>query len=93
MAFQAELRWERKDAQLRRETMEKHGYSPYIAEVEGWPDSEGKDEYLRDLKRQRDVMIRSGKLGYGGYAMGIVYGKLSNKYPEAHEAFEEGLRG
>ncbi len=63
MAFEAELRWEREEEQLRRETLEKYKDSPYIAEVEGWPDSEGKDKYLRDLKRLKDIMIRSKKLG------------------------------
>ncbi len=93
MAFEAELRWEREEEQLRRETLEKYKDSPYIEEVEGWPDSEGKDKYLRDLKRLRDIMIRSKKLGYGGYAMGMIYGKLKNKYPKAHEVFKEELRG
>ena len=93
MAFEAELRWEREEEQLRRETLEKYGHSLYIAEVEEWPDSEGKDRYLTDLMRLRDIMIHSKKLGYGSYAMGMIYEKLRNKYPEAHEAFEEELRG
>ncbi len=91
MAFEAELRWQREEEQLRRETLEKYKYSPYIAEVQKWPDSEGKDRYLRDLKRLKDVMIRSKKLGYGSYAMGMIYGKLRNKYPKAHEVFEKEL--
>jgi hypothetical protein len=91
MAFEAELRWEREEEQLQRETLEKHRYSSYIAEAEGWPDSEGKDEYLRDLKRLKDVMIHSKKLGYGSYAMGMIYGKLKYKYPKAHEAFDREL--
>jgi hypothetical protein len=45
------------------------------------------------LKRLKDVMIRSKKLGYGGFAMGMIYGKLRNRYPKTHEAFEEELRG
>ncbi len=93
MAFEAEIRWAKEAEQLRRETIEKYSHSPYIAEVEEWPDSEGKDKYLRDLKRLRDVMIHSKKLGYGGHAMGMIYGRLRNKYPQAHEAFEEELRG
>jgi hypothetical protein len=93
MAFEAELRWEREEERLRRETLEKYKRSSYIDEVEGWPDSEGKDEYLGDLKRLREVMIRSEKLGYGSYAMGMIYGKLKNEYPKAHEAFEGELRG
>ncbi len=91
MAFEAELRWEREEEQLRRETLEKYKDSPYIAEVEGWPDSEGKDKYLRDLKRLKGIMIRSKKLGYGSYAMGMIYGKLKNKYPRAHEVFSKEL--
>jgi hypothetical protein len=91
MAFEAELRWEREEAQLRRETVEKYKRSPYVDEVEGWPDSEGKAKYLRDLKRLRDIMIRSRKLGYGGYAMGMIYGKLKSKYLEAHEVFSREL--
>lgn len=66
---------------------------PYIAEVQEWTDSEGKDKYLRDLKRLRDILIHSKKLGYGSHAMGMIYGKLRNSYPKAHEAFEEELRG
>ncbi len=89
VAFEAELRWEEEEDQLRRETLERYGCSPYIAEVEGWPNSEGKDKYLRDLKRLRDIMIRSRKLGHGSYAMGLIYGKLKNKYPAAHKAFED----
>ena len=92
MAFEAEIRWEREEAQLRRETLEKYRYSPYIDEVERWPDSEGKDKYLRDLKRLKDVMIRRDKLGCGGYAMDMIYGKLRSRYPKAREAFEEELR-
>ncbi len=44
-------------------------------------------------KRLKDVMIRCKKLGYGGFAMGMIYGKLRSRYPKAHEAFEEELRG
>ncbi len=91
MAFEAELRWEREEEQLRRETLEKYKDSPYIAEVEGWPDSEGKDKYLRDLKRLKDIMIRSRKLRYGGYTMGMIYGKLRDRYPIAHEVFSREL--
>ena len=91
MAFEAELRWERDEEQHRRETLERYRYSPYIEEVEGWPDSEAKDSYLRDLKRLRDVMIQSKKLGYGGFAMGMIHAKLKNRYPKAHQAFEEEL--
>jgi hypothetical protein len=45
------------------------------------------------LKLLRYLMVLLKKLGYGGYAMGMIYEKPKNKYPEAHEAFEEELRG
>ena len=91
-AFEAELRWEREEEEHhRKEILDQCGYSPYIAEVEGWPDSEAKDSYLSDLKRLRDVMIRSTKVGYGSYPMGLAMANLSNRYPHAHEFFEEEL--
>ena len=89
MAFEAELRWEKE--QLRQETLGKYKHSPYLEEVEAWLQSETKDSYLRDLKRLRDLMIHSKKLGYGGFAMGMIYGKLKNKYPKAHEEFKKEL--
>ena len=91
MAFEAEIRWEEEEEQRRRETLEKYRRSPYIEEVERWSDSEAKDSYLRDLKRLRGLMIYSKKLGYGSYVMGMIYGKLKNRHPEAHEAFKEEL--
>ena len=91
MAFEAEIRWEKEEEQHRRETLERFRYSPYLEEVEAWPQSETKDSYLRDLKRLRDLMIHSKKLGYGGFAMGMIYGRLKNKYPQAHEAFKKEL--
>jgi len=91
MAFEAEIRWEKEDEQQRSETLERYRFSPYIEEVEGWPESEAKDNYLNDLKRLRDVMVHSKKLGYGGFAMGMIYGKLKHKYPKAHQAFNEEL--
>jgi len=89
MAFEAELRWEKE--QLRQETLGKYKHSPYLEEVEAWLQSETKDSYLRDLKRLRDLMIHSKKLGYGGFAMGMIYGELKNKYPKAHEEFKKEL--
>jgi hypothetical protein len=91
MAFEAELRWEKNKEEHRKETLEKYRYSSYIEEVEGWPDSEAKDSYLRDLNRLRDVMIHSKKLGYGGFAMGMIYVKLKNRHLEAHNAFQKEL--
>ena len=90
MAFEAELRWEKEEEQHRKETLEKYNYSPYLEEVEGWPDSEAKDSYLKDLKRLRDVMIHS-KLGYGGYPTGLLMANLRNRYVEAYEAFRNEL--
>jgi hypothetical protein len=91
MAFEAELRWEKEEEQHRRETLERYKYSPYIREIEGWPESEARDSYLNDLMRLRDVMVHSNKFGHGSYAMGMIYGKLKNKYPKAHQVFEEEL--
>jgi len=91
MAFEAELRWEKEEEQHRKEILEKYRYSPYIEEVEGWPESEARDSYLRDLKRLRDVMIHSKMLSYGSFAMGMIYGKLKNKYPIAYEMFTNEL--
>jgi hypothetical protein len=92
MAFEAELRWEHEEEQRRREILERYRFSRYIEEIVLWPDSEARDSYLRDLKQLRDLMIHSKKLGYGGYAMSMVYAKLRNKYPEAHDAFGRELR-
>src|SRR5215208_2005012 len=91
MAFEAELRSEKDEEQRRREILERYKYSPYIEEVEGWPDTEARNIYLRDLKRLRDLMVHSKKLGYGGFAMAMIYGKLKNKYPKAHEEFKKEL--
>lgn len=91
MAFEAEIRWEKEEEQRRREILERHRCSPYIEEVEGWPDSEAKDSYLRDLKRLRDLMIHLKKLGYGSYLLGLAIANLRTKYPEAYEAFAEEL--
>jgi hypothetical protein len=91
MAFEAELRWEEEEEQHRIETLEKYRHSSYIEEVEGWPDSEAKDSYLRDLKRLRDLMIHSKKLGYGSYPMGLAIANLTTKYFEAYETFKRKL--
>ena len=90
MAFERELRQEKAREQHRRETLEKYRHSPYLEEVEGWPSSEAKDRYLKDLKQLKDVMIHSN-LGYIGYAGGAILGALRSKYPQAHEAFEKEL--
>jgi hypothetical protein len=91
MAFEAEIRWEKEEEQNRRETLEKYRYSSYLEEVEGWPESEAKDSYLRDLKRLRDLMIHSTKVGYRSYATGLAMANIRDKYPEAHRVFKKEL--
>jgi hypothetical protein len=91
MAFEAELRWEKERERLRQQALERYSHSsPYIQEVEGWPDSEARDNYLKDLRQLRDVMVHS-KGGYIGYAGGAILGKLKNRYPQAHDAFKKEL--
>jgi hypothetical protein len=89
MSFEAEIGWE-KEEEHRREILEKHRYSPYIEEVEGWPESEGRDKYLTDLKRLRHLMVLF-RLGHGGTGMGYAFVNLKNKYPETHAAFTQEL--
>ena len=36
-------------------------------------------------------MVKSQKLGYGGYAMNMIYKKLRDEYPFAYEVFAEEL--
>jgi hypothetical protein len=92
MAFEAELRWEKERERQRQEELERFGRaSPYIEEVEGWSETEAKDHYLQGLRQLRDVMVKSRKLGYGGYAMSMIYKKLKDRYPYAYEAFAEEL--
>lgn len=74
----------------KRRVLERYSYSPYIEKVEALPESEYKKQWLKDLRELRKIMILF-KLGYGGYAMGMIYGKLKNRHPEAHEAFETEL--
>ena len=90
VAFERELRQEEEREQLRQETLERYKHSGYIEEVEGWPSSEAKDHYLKDLKQLRDVMIHS-KVGYIGYAGGAILGALTSRYPQAHTAFQNEL--
>ncbi len=90
MAFEAELRWEKEEEKHRREVLEKYSHSAYIDEVEGWPDSEAKDNYLRDLRQLRDMLVHS-KAGYIGYAGGAILGRLKSRYPEAHDVFKKEL--
>lgn len=93
MAFEAELGWEKENERLRQEALDKYSCpSPYIEEVEGWPESEARDNYLKDLRRLRDVMVHS-KVGYIGFAGGAILGRLKCRYPEAHEVFKKELEG
>ena len=91
MAFEAELGLAKEKEQLRRETLRKYRQSPYIEEVEGWPDSKEKDCYLRDPKRLRDLMVHS-RMGYGSYPSGLAMANFRSTYPKAHEVFKEELR-
>jgi hypothetical protein len=90
MVFETELRLEKEKEELRRETLRKYEHSPYIEEVEGWPDSEQKEKYLKDLKRLRNLMIHS-KMGYGSYPSGLAMTNLRNRCPKAYEVFKEEL--
>ena len=74
----------------KREALERYRHSPYIEQVEALPDSEYREKWLKDLRELRKIMILF-RLGYGGYVMGMIYGKLKNKHPEAHETFEKEL--
>ena len=91
IAFDALLRWEKESERLWQQALEKNSCpSPYIEEVEGWPESELRDHYLQGLKQLRDVMVHS-KVGYISYAGGAILGRLKNRYPEAHEVFKKEL--
>jgi hypothetical protein len=93
LAFEAELRWEKERERLQQEALDKYEYpSPYIQELERWPESEARDQYLEDLRRLRDVMVHS-KVGYIGYAGGAILGRLKNRYPQAHDVFKKELGG
>jgi hypothetical protein len=74
----------------RRETLEKYKDTPYIDRVAAFPNSEHRDKWLRDLRELKKIMILF-RVGYGGYAMGMIYGKLKNRYPDAHEIFMQEL--
>jgi hypothetical protein len=91
MAFEAELRWEEERERQRQEELERYSCpSLYIQEVEGWPESEARDHYVKDLRQLRDVMVHS-KVGYIGFAGGAIHGRLKSRYPEAHDVFMEEL--
>jgi hypothetical protein len=91
LAFEAELRWEKERERLRQQELDKYNYSsPYIEEVKGWPESEARDHYLKDLRKLRDVMVHS-TVGYIGFAGGAILGRLKSRYPEAHDVFKKEL--
>ncbi len=76
----------------RRKIFERLMPSPYIEQKKReLPDYEGKNEYLRDLRNLKMLMIASSRLGGTGYGGGILLRGLSDRYPEAHEAFQEEL--
>ncbi len=93
MAFEAEVRWGREEAQLRRETFERYKDSPYLEEQKrAYPGNPNKDRYLEKIGRLRHVMILF-KLGYGSREMAMLKVNSSKRYPEAREAFERELEG
>lgn len=77
-------------AERRRETLERYRHSPNIQQIEALPESEHREKWIKDLRELRKIMILF-RLGYGGYAMGMIYGKLKNRHPEAHDAFKREL--
>lgn len=75
----------------KQEVLEQYKNSPYIElQQRVYPSNPDKDEYLKALKRLRNVMILF-KLGYGCQIMSYAYTNLKKRYPEAHEAFEKEL--
>ena len=93
MAFEAEIRWAKEEAQLRRETFERYEDSPYLEEQRrAYPANPDKERYLRKLERLRYVMILK-KLGYVDRMIAMAFTNLRRAYPEAHEAFESELEG
>ncbi len=75
-----------------RKVFERLMPSPYIEQMKReLPDSTEKNRYLSDLRNLKRLMIRSSRLGGTGYGGAILKRGLSDKYPEAHEAFEREL--
>lgn len=74
-----------------REVLGRYARSPYIEQQRRtYPGNPDKDNYLRSLERLRHVMILF-KLGYGSKEMAMKLVNSKNRYPEAHDAFEEEL--
>ena len=85
------MRWEKERERLRQEELKRYSFpSPYIEEVEEWPETEAWDLYLKDLRQLRDVMVHS-KVGYIGYAGGEILGALRSRYPQSHDVFKKEL--
>jgi len=79
--------------EYREGVLKRHGHSPYLErKTRKLSGTEEGEKELRKLRDLRNTMIKF-RLGYGGYAMGMVYGKAKNRFPEAHRAFEEELKG
>ena len=58
MAFEAEIRWAKEEARIRRETFERHKDSPYLEEQRrAYPENPDKERYLQKIGRLRYVMI------------------------------------
>jgi hypothetical protein len=84
IAFEAEIRWAKEEAQLRRETFERYKESPYLEEQRrAYPDNPDKERYLQKIGRLRHVMILK-KLGYVDRMIAMAFTNLSDSYPEAH---------
>ena len=91
MAFEAEIRWAKEEARLRRETFERYKDSLYIeAQKRAYPTNPDKNRYLQKIGRLRHVMTLK-KLGYGDRMIAMAFTNLRRAYPEAHEAFEKEL--
>jgi hypothetical protein len=75
----------------RREVLDKYERSPYIEEqTRAYPNNPAKDGYLEALMRLRHHTIMF-KIGYVDRIGAMGFTTLKNRYPEAHESFEQEL--
>ncbi len=90
-AFESEL-WEEKGRDQRKiRTRRNLVPSPYIERMtRELPDSQEKKKYLEELSSFKTAMIHM-KLGYGSQPMAYILTIWKDRYPEAHEAFQEEL--
>ncbi len=90
-AFEWEL-WEEKGRdQSKIRTRRNLVPSPYIERMtRELPDSQEKKKYLKELCSFKTAMIHM-KLGYGSQPMAYILTIWKDRYPEAHEAFQEEL--